>query len=198
MDYAIFINARVGNIRRRIFTDIRFENIIGWPIKMEHKQTFSNLRQNQQCSLPQVRRLRGDSIFAFAQPVPYHGIFVDQLGFLVTIILGGDSLNKTFSPKRTRCQISVLFPLRLNNFNWSSRYPDVTHDMLKNWSASLLGSRAYCSYVQLSVILGCSILSVSKSNQEILFHQPDCSEILFFKMILSDFKSFMEVLVLYV
>ena len=28
----------------------------------------------------------------------------------MTIILGGDSSNKTFSPKKTRCQKSVLFP----------------------------------------------------------------------------------------
>jgi hypothetical protein len=31
----------------------------------------------------------------------------------VTIILGGDSLNKTFPHQRTRCQISVLFPQSL-------------------------------------------------------------------------------------
>jgi hypothetical protein len=37
-----------------------------------------------------------------------------SLGFLVTIILGGDFLNKTFSPKRTRCQISVLFQSSVN------------------------------------------------------------------------------------
>jgi hypothetical protein len=47
LGYKIFTNARVENIRRQIFIDARVENIIGWPIKMEHKQTFSNLRQNQ-------------------------------------------------------------------------------------------------------------------------------------------------------
>jgi hypothetical protein len=34
----------------------------------------------------------------------------------VTIILGGDSPNKTFSPKRTWCQKSVLFPQDENYF----------------------------------------------------------------------------------
>jgi hypothetical protein len=58
--------------------------------------------------------------------------------------------------------------------------------------------KARCSLVKLSVILGCSTLSVYKSNQENLFDQADCGRILFFKMILSDFESFMKVLVLYV
>jgi hypothetical protein len=30
-----------------------------------HQQTFSNLRQNQQCSLPKPGCLRGDNIFHF-------------------------------------------------------------------------------------------------------------------------------------
>jgi hypothetical protein len=70
--------------------------------------------------------------------------------------------------------------------------------MLKNWYALLLGPRAHCSYARLSVILECSALSVSESNQEILFDQPDCGRILLFKMILYDFEPLMKVLALYV
>ena len=55
------------------------------------------------------RTFKGDNIFPFTEPVPNHRISVDQLGFLVTIILGGDSLNKTIPYERTGCQKSVLF-----------------------------------------------------------------------------------------
>ena len=65
-------------------------------IRPEQKQTFSNLRQEQQCRLPQVGRLRGDNIFS------YYRIFVDQLGFLVTIILDDDSLNQIFFPSKNK------------------------------------------------------------------------------------------------
>ena len=51
---------------------------------------------------------------------------------------------------------------------------------------------------QTLVKLGCSALSVFESDQETIFDQPDCGWILFFKMILSYFESFMKVLVLYV
>ena len=52
-------------------------------------------------------------------------IFVNQLGFLVTIILGDDSLNKIFFPKRIRCQIFIFFPIKII-FNQSSRCQGVT------------------------------------------------------------------------
>ena len=50
-----------------------------------------------------------DNIFAFAQPVSYYKISVDRLEFLVTIILGDDSLKKTFSHQRTRCHKLCFF-----------------------------------------------------------------------------------------
>jgi hypothetical protein len=49
---------------------------------------------------------------------------------------------------------------------WPSQLYSVIHDMLKNWPTPLLGSRAHCSYVRLSVRLGHSALSVSESDQE--------------------------------
>jgi hypothetical protein len=51
-----------------------FIGIIYWRKSQEHErknkkekgeQILSNFRQNKQCSLPQVERLRGDSIFFF-------------------------------------------------------------------------------------------------------------------------------------
>jgi hypothetical protein len=68
--------------------------------------------------------------------------------------------------------------------------------MLKNWPTPLLGPRAHYSYGRLSIISGCSALSVSESDQETLFNQPDCCQILFFKMIFSHFKSLIKVVVL--
>jgi hypothetical protein len=53
-----------------------FVGIVHWRKSQEHErknkksekgeQILSNFRQNQQCSLPQVGRLGGDSIFPFA------------------------------------------------------------------------------------------------------------------------------------
>jgi hypothetical protein len=68
--------------------------------------------------------------------------------------------------------------------------------MLKNWFAPLLGARAHYFEVKLLVILGCSALSVSELDQETLFDQPDCGQILFFKMILSDFEPLMKIVFL--
>jgi hypothetical protein len=68
--------------------------------------------------------------------------------------------------------------------------------MLKNLPTPLLGPRAHSSYGRLSVISGCSTLSVSESDQETLFDQPDCCRIQFFKMILSHFESLIKVVVL--
>jgi len=52
---------------------------------------------------------------------------------------------------------------------WPSQLYSVTHDMLKNWPTPLLGPRVHCSYGRLSVELGCSVVSVSESDQEIFF-----------------------------
>ena len=60
-----------------------------------------------------------------------------------------------------------------------------------------MGPKAHYSYVRLSIILRCSVLSASESDQETHFDQPDCVWILSFKIILSDFKSFIKVVVLY-
>jgi hypothetical protein len=45
--------------------DIRIENIIGRPLKAKYNKFLAILKQNQQCNLPQVGRLRVDSIFSF-------------------------------------------------------------------------------------------------------------------------------------
>jgi hypothetical protein len=64
------------------------------------------------------------NIFLFASSVMYHRIFVDQLGFLVTIIQGDDSLNKIFSLKEQ--DVRFLFFFHRIIFNGSSRYSGVT------------------------------------------------------------------------
>jgi hypothetical protein len=68
--------------------------------------------------------------------------------------------------------------------------------MLKDWFATLSGPKAYYSYVRLSAVLECSALLVSELDQETHFNQSDCVWILSFKTILSDFESFMKVVVL--
>jgi hypothetical protein len=70
--------------------------------------------------------------------------------------------------------------------------------MLKDLFEPLLGPKTHSSYVRLLVVLGCSALSVSKAHRETHFDQLDCVLILSIKMILSDFESFMKVVVLYV
>jgi hypothetical protein len=45
--------------------DIRIGNIIGRPLKAKYNKFLAILKQNQQCNLPQVGRLRVDSIFSF-------------------------------------------------------------------------------------------------------------------------------------
>jgi hypothetical protein len=62
--YIIFINARVRSIRSEYsltsesgILQVNHQNI--------NQQNFSNLRQSQQCSLPQAERLSGDNIFPF-------------------------------------------------------------------------------------------------------------------------------------
>jgi len=61
----IFINTRVW---LKIFVinvhDVKVGNII-WKIKKKEKHFFSDFRQDWQCSLFQVVRLRGDNIFHF-------------------------------------------------------------------------------------------------------------------------------------
>jgi hypothetical protein len=68
--------------------------------------------------------------------------------------------------------------------------------MLKAWFAPFLGPKTHLFYVRLSVLLGYSAPLVSKSDQGTHFDQPDSVQILSFKTILSNFKSFMKVVIL--
>jgi len=73
----------------------------------------------------------------------------------VTIILGGDSLNKTIPHERTGCEKSVLFHII---FNWSPRCPGVTEWRL-HWGPPGL-SFAFCLFIAKNVLLYCVFVVV--------------------------------------
>jgi len=90
--------------------------------------------------------------------------------------------------------IPILFQLRLWFWLGFAQYliiPAIFHHSwhVKELTCTLLGPRAHCSYVRLSVRLGCLALSVSESDMEIFFTNHIAARFLFFKTILSHFKS---------
>ena len=74
---------------------------------------------------------------------------------------------------------------------WASHLNSIIHDMLKNWSKLLLGSRAHISSVKLFVRQGMLGIVSFLSRLGDLFDQGNCTQILLFKMI------FFSLLILY-